>query len=90
MAYKIRFTKKADKAIRSLDKPVAERVISELDLVSHLVNPKSRGKALTGTLAGLWRYRVGNWRIICDIEQDVLVVLVVDVGHRNNIYKRQY
>ncbi len=45
-------------------------------------------KALTGGFAGLWRYRVGDYRIVCDIEDGELVVLVVDVAHRSRIYKR--
>lgn len=47
------------------------------------------GKALTGNLAGLWRYRAGDYRIICDIEDDVLVVLDVDGAHRSRIYERR-
>lgn len=47
-----------------------------------------RNKALTGSLAGLWRYRAGDYRIVCDIEDDVLVVLVVDVAHRREVYRR--
>ena len=42
---------------------------------------------MTGSLAGLWRYRIGDYRAVCAIEDDTLVVLVVDVGHRKNIYK---
>ena len=88
MAWRIEFTRNADKAMRKLDKVIAARVFDELDEIAKLEDPRSRGKALVGNLAGLWRYRVGDYRIICDIEDDVLVVLVVDVAHRGSVYRR--
>lgn len=88
MAWEIKVTPRADKAIGKLDKPVARRVLKELREVSALDDPRSRGKALTGNLAGLWRYRVGDYRIICDILDDELVVLAIDVAHRREIYRR--
>lgn len=51
------------------------------------LDPRAPGKALTGRFSGLWRYRVGDYRIICKIEDDRLVVLVVEVGHRRDIYR---
>lgn len=54
-----------------------------------LEDPRSRGKALTGNLAGVWRYRVGDYRILCDINDGRLVILVVDVAHRREVYKRR-
>ena len=51
-------------------------------------DPRSTGKALAGNLAGLWRYRVGDYRIVCDIEDEVLLILVIDVAHRSKVYKR--
>ena len=87
MAWKIELSKTADKAIRKLDKPTAARILDTLEEISQLDNPRSRGKAMTGSLAGLWRYRIGDYRAVCAIEDDTLVVLVVDVGHRKDIYK---
>ncbi len=89
MAWRIEFTKTADKALCKLDKQAAERVLSELEEISMLDDPRCRGKALKGSFAGLWRYRVGDYRIVADIEDDVLVVLVVDVAHRSRVYKRR-
>ena len=60
MAWQIEFTRNADKAMRKLDKGVAARVFNELDEIAKLEDPRSRGKALTGNLAGVWRYRVGD------------------------------
>lgn len=50
-------------------------------------NPRRFGKALTGGLAGLWRYRVRDWRIICRIEDHDVTVLVLDIGNRKDIYR---
>lgn len=86
MDWRIEFTRNADKAMRKLDKGVAARVFDELDEIAKLEDPRSRGKALTGNLAGVWRYRVGDYRILCDINDGRLVVLVVDVAHRREVY----
>jgi mRNA interferase RelE/StbE len=89
VAWQIRFSKTAAKALRKLDRTVAAKILNELEEVSKLNNPRSRGKGLKHNLSGLWRYRVGDYRIICDIEDEVLVVLVVDVSHRRNAYKQK-
>lgn len=75
--------------MRKMDKQAARRIRDELAEVAELEDPRSRGKALVGNLAGLWRYRVGDYRIVCDIEDDVLVVLVVDIAHRREVYRRR-
>lgn len=74
--------------MKKLDKQVAKRITAKLREISQLDDPRSMGKGLTGNLAGLWRYRVGDYRIICDIEDGVLLILVVDVAHRREVYKR--
>lgn len=89
MAWRIEFTKNADEVMRKLDKHIAARVFDELDEIAELEDPRSRGKALTGSLVGVWRYRVGDYRILCDINDGRLVVLVVDVAHRSEVYKRR-
>ncbi|MCI6549228.1 MAG: type II toxin-antitoxin system RelE/ParE family toxin [Coriobacteriaceae bacterium] len=75
--------------MRKLDKQVAKRITAKLREVSQLDDPRSMGKGLTGNLAGLWRYRAGDYRIICDIEDGALLILVVDVAHRREVYKRR-
>lgn len=72
-----------------MDKQTARRIRNELVEIAKLEDPRSRGKAPTGNLAGLWRYRVGDYRIICDIEDGVLLTLVVDVAHRREVYQRR-
>ena len=89
MAWRIDFTRNADKAMRKLDRGVAARVLDELEEIAKLEDPRSRGKALTGNLAGIWRYRIGDYRILCDINDGRLVILVVDVAHRREVYKRR-
>lgn len=61
----------------------------QLREISLLDNPRSTGRALVGNLAGLWRNQVGDYRIICEIEDGVLLILVVDVAHRSEVYKRR-
>lgn len=89
MAWRIRFSKEADKSLRKLDRQVSARILDELEEVSRLDDPCTRGKALVGNLAGLWRYRVGDYRVVCDIEDEVLVILVVGVAHRSSVYRRR-
>ncbi|MBW3086730.1 hypothetical protein KEM60_02959 [Austwickia sp. TVS 96-490-7B] len=74
------------KWLRKADPQVARRLRDALRAVETLEDPRVRGKALTGSLAGLWRYRVGDYRIICDLIEDRLVVLVIDIDHRSRIY----
>lgn len=89
MAWRIEIDKGVQRDMRKLDKQTAKRITSKLREISTLDDPRSTGKALVGNMAGLWRYRVGDYRIICDIEDDVLLVLVVDVAHRSEVYRRR-
>lgn len=90
MAWRIDFTKRAAKELRKLRKiapQTGERIIRELEAISRLEDPRSRGKAMTGNYSGYWWYRVGDYRIICDIVDGRLLILVLDLGHRREIYK---
>lgn len=82
----INFTKKSQKELQKLDRPIQKQIISELERILNLNNPRSFGKSLTGNLSGLWRYRVGDYRIIAEIEDAVFTVIVVRIGHRKQIY----
>ncbi len=88
MAWKIELTKEVAKRIRKLDKPVAKRLIQFLhERVSTLNNPRDIGEALTGSKLGeFWKYRVGDYRIICKIEDKEITILVLQIGHRKSIY----
>lgn len=82
----INFTKKAQKDLQKLDKPIQNKIVVELDQILLLNNPREVGKCLTGSLSGLWRYRVGDYRIIVDIEDGIFTVIVVKIGHRKQVY----
>jgi mRNA interferase RelE/StbE len=85
MAYKIKFFRDAEKAFDKLDKSIQKRITKYL--FSKVINdPFSYGKPLTANLSGLWRYRVGDYRIVCEIQKEELVIIVVDLGHRSTIY----
>lgn len=86
MSWTVELTPDAARALRKLDPPTSRRIRHALAVVEMLDDPRSRGKALTGTLRGLWRYRIGDYRIVCDLVDDRLVVLVIDVDHRSRIY----
>lgn len=89
MAWKIEYTDTARTQLRKLDKQTARRILDYMDeRVAGADDPRRLGKALTGPLGGLWRYRIGDWRVICDIEDDILRVLVVRIGDRKDIYRK--
>ena len=88
MAWRIEYTDTARTQLRRLDRDMARRIINYMDeRVAVLDGPRSVGQALTGPLGGLWRYRVGDCRVICDIQDDALRVLVVRVGRRDQVYR---
>lgn len=81
--------KNARKELRKLDPHQALLITQWLYTnIDGIDDPYSKGKGLTADKSGLWRYRVGNYRIICDINDNEFVVLAVAVGHRKDIYKR--
>jgi len=85
MTYRIRFTPKASKQAGRLDKPIGRRIRLYLERLDPQ-NPRLVGKPLSAE-SGFWRYRVGDYRILVSIEDDVLLVLVVDVDHRRQVYR---
>ena len=89
MGFEIEFDPDALKDLRQLDKPVQQRLIGFLkERVAPLKDPRQIGEALTGaTLGNYWKYRVGDWRIICDIQDKRIVVRVLRVGNRRDIYR---
>ncbi len=88
MAWRIEYTDTARTQLRKLDRDAARRIINYMDeRVAVLDDPRSVGQALTGPLGGLWRYRVGDCRVICDIQDDALRVLVLRVGRRDRVYR---
>jgi len=85
----IEFDPAAQRELDKLDEPIARRVSRFLyERVAQLDDPRRIGERLQGTLSELWRYRVGDYRILCSLEHQHLVVLVLRIGHRREIYKR--
>ena len=89
MAWTIKYTESSLRQLKRLDKPAAQRVLDYLDeRVALLTDPRAAGKNLVGPKMGsYWRYRIGDIRVICDIQDHALVVLVVEVGHRREVYR---
>ena len=88
MIYALKYEEKAVKQIRKLD-PSARRLIKswiEKNLLN-TDNPRQHGKALTGSLSQFWRYRVGDYRILAEINDTEIVIIIVEVGHRREIYR---
>lgn len=90
MAWRIRFTASAEKQLGKLDPQVAKRILTFLrDRVAALDDPRGIGEALRGReLGDFWTYRVGDWRIIADIEDAVVTITVVRLGNRHEVYRR--
>jgi mRNA interferase RelE/StbE len=89
LAFEIEFDPDAVKDLRKLDGPVQQRLVAFLkERVAPLENPRELGEALTGAkLGNYWKYRVGAWRIICDIQDKRIVVRVLRIGNRKDINK---
>lgn len=88
MAWTIDYTDTARAQLRKLGKSAARRIVDFMDeRIAGTKNPRQNGKALTGPLGGLWRYRVGEFRVICDIQDGALCVLVVRIGNRKDVYR---
>lgn len=85
MAFQIKLAKCVEKSLDKLDRVPREKII---DFIYHKIqpNPFLLREPLHGTKKGLWKYRVGDYRIICEIKNSEFVVLVIDLGHRREIY----
>jgi mRNA interferase RelE/StbE len=88
LAWSIEYAKTAKDQLRKLDRPVAKRILDFMDeRIAVLENPRQTGKALKGPLGEFWCYRVGDFRIICEIQDDVISILVVQIGNRREVYR---
>jgi len=88
LAWTVEFQLTAQRQFRQLDRPIQQRVREYFrKRVLAAGDPRQCGKALTGDKDGLWRYRIGDYRAICKIEAERLVVLVLEIGHRREIYR---
>lgn len=81
MAFRVLLSEKARKQLRKFDKHTHSFIVGWLKRnIEGCINPRQHGKALTGNRSGQWRYRVGDYRILADIQDDVVIVLVLEVG----------
>lgn len=85
--YHVEYSKKAQKQIRKLDRAIQRLLFAWIDKnLEGIVDPRSKGKGLLGDHSGEWRYRIGDFRLICDIQDEKMIVLALEIGHRKDIY----
>lgn len=87
MSWTIRFNEKATDQFNDLDRAVQVRITKYLKKISAIENPRWFGEPLSHNYSGFWRYSVGNYRVICDILENELIVEVINVGHRKQVYE---
>ena len=89
MAWTVEISDIAERQLKKLDRSVQKRIVDWLgDRLEGCKNPRHFGEPLKGDHAGFWRYRVGDYRILCDIIDEKIIVLVLTVGHRRDIYRQ--
>jgi len=89
MAWKIEFLPEAEKDLKFIDPPIVQRILRYLyERIRPLEDPRKVGEALKGPKLGkYWKYRIGDYRIICQIKEKEITIIVVRVGHRKKIYR---
>ncbi len=89
MAWKIELSAQVARELDKLDAPQTKRILKFLnERLTAMENPRSIGQAVRGSeLGGFWKYRVGDYRLICKIEDDRLLILILRIGHRREIYR---
>ncbi len=88
MMYGVEYTKTAVKQLEKMDRKIAAFIVSYIDeKLVNCENPRLYGKSLKGGLNDIWRYRVGEYRILAKIEDERLIIVIVEIGHRKDVYK---
>ena len=88
MIYQLVTTDRFDKAFKKLDRQTQKIIKAWLDKnLMNCTDPRIHGKGLTSNRSGQWRYRVGDYRILAEIQEERLVLVLIDIGHRSRIYK---
>ncbi len=86
--YRVVLTANAKKQLKKMDRFTSQLIFNWIRKnLEGCTNPRQHGKGLTGDKAGGWRYRIGNYRIIADIQDKKIVILILTVGHRKEVYK---
>ncbi len=84
--WSVEFSEKAEKQLTKLDKVIQKQITDYLKKILILPNPRARGEQMKGNLRSYWRYRVGDYRILCQIKDDIITISVVKVAHRREVY----
>jgi len=87
LPWTLRFHPQARTVLLRLDGEARRRILKTLHAISHLEDPRTRGAGLRGNHTGFWRYRIGNYRVICELIDSELVIVVLDIGHRSTVYR---
>jgi len=88
MMFSIEYTKTAARQLMKMDRKIAAFIVSYIDeKLVNCENPRLCGKVLKGSLNDIWRYRVGDYRILAKIEDQRVIITIVEIGHRKNVYE---
>ncbi|MFQ7292972.1 MAG: type II toxin-antitoxin system RelE family toxin [Monoglobales bacterium] len=88
MKYKVQFTKRAMKDLKKLDRSTSALILGWVRKnLENCENPRLHGKGLTANRSGQWRYRFGDYRLLAEIEDNIITILILNIGHRSDIYK---
>lgn len=90
MSWQVRYSELALKQLSKLDKHIASLIIGWMDKnIDGCDDPRRHGKGLTANLSGTWRYRIGDYRVLCEIQDEKLIVLALEVEHRSTVYSNR-
>jgi mRNA interferase RelE/StbE len=88
LVWTVKISNVAERQLKKMDRPLQKRILDWLDdRIEGCKNPRHFGEPLKGGYSGFWRYRVGNYRILCDIQDQKVLVLVLTIGHRRQVYR---
>ena len=88
MSYHVQLTDTAKKQLKKMDRQTASMLLGWMRKnLEGCENPRQHGKGLSANRSGQWRYRVGKYRLIAEIEDDRIVILILSIGHRSDVYK---
>ena len=86
--WRLEFSKRADKQLSKMDAGTRRVIVSWLlKNIDGCDDPRAHGKDLVANRSGEWRYRIGDYRVLCEIRDDELVALAIEIGHRSTVYK---
>lgn len=87
--YKVELAETAIKSLKKIDKQIAGLILSWIEKnLNHCENPRLFGKGLSGNKKGVWRYRIGDYRVLAHIQSEHLFIIQIESGHRREVYER--